>query len=69
MRIGPKMRLAADLVARDEGRCMYHYAKQLHRACDTGRNNAYGYNPIHRALRAKLIRMVDGRLFAPIGEA
>ena len=65
MRIGPKMRLAADLVARDEGKCMYHYAKQLHVACSTGKNNSYGYNPIHRALRVRLIVKIDGRLFAP----
>ena len=63
-RVGPKMALAAALVEQTPGRKMYFYAKQIHPACRNGRDNSLGYDPIHRAIRAGLIVLRDGRVYS-----
>jgi len=62
-RIGPQMELAVSIVRANPGIVTYHVAKRLHRACANGKNNALGYNPIHRALKAGLIVKRDGLLY------
>jgi hypothetical protein len=54
-RIGPQMKAAVDYVAANPGCAIYPVACHLHRAARTGKNNALGYNPVHRAIKAGLI--------------
>lgn len=59
-RIGPKMMLAAKIVSENPGCNMYFVAKLLHPACMSGKNNKLGYEPVHRAVRAGVIRRTEG---------
>lgn len=54
-RIGPQMSRAVDIVRANPGCCILFVATKLHRACAHGKNNAYGYDPVHRAIKAVLI--------------
>lgn len=55
--IGPKMQEAVRIVTANPGKPMLHTAERLHRACAQRKNNAYGYNPIIRAVKAGLLRI------------
>jgi hypothetical protein len=55
-RIGPKMLQAVEFVRENPGCAILPVAKHLHRAARNGKNNALGYNPVHRAIKAGLIR-------------
>lgn len=55
-RIGPQMSRAAAIVAANPGCSKLYVAAQLHIACRQGRNNALGYEPVNRAIKAGLIR-------------
>lgn len=59
MRIGPQMERAVSIVAANPGCTMRFVAVRLHRAAANGKNNALGYNPVHRCLRAGLVRNVS----------
>lgn len=50
------MAKAADIVSRNPKCCIYFVAKRLHVGARTGKNNALGYDPVHRAIRAGLIK-------------
>lgn len=50
------MLAAVAYVAANPGCAILPVAKALHIGARTGRNNALGYNPVHRAIRAGLIR-------------
>ncbi len=60
MRIGPRMQMAIDYVGRHDGCCKWDVAKAITPLSRYGLkcecNNALGYNPINRAIRAGLIR-------------
>lgn len=60
-RIGPQMAAAVAFVAANPGCVILAVAKHLHRGARTGRNNALGYNPAHRAIKAGLIRATPGK--------
>lgn len=62
MRIGPRMAEAAAFVARNPGCCILDVGRWLNPRT-IGKNNAYAYNPVHRAIKAGLIRAkrVSGR--------
>ncbi len=62
-RIGHQMARATAIVTSEPGVVMYSVAKRLHRCCANGKNNAYGYDPVHRAIKAGLIVRRNGRLF------
>lgn len=55
-RIGPQMSRAARIVAANPGCSKLYVAAQLHIACRSGCNNALGYEPVNRAIRAGLIK-------------
>ncbi len=57
MKIGYQMQKAANYVANHPGCCIRDVARFLMPHC-MGRNNAYGYNPVHRAISAGLIHAV-----------
>lgn len=59
-RIGSQMRAAVSFVAANPGCAILPVAKALHIGARTGRNNALGYNPVHRAIKAGLIRAERG---------
>lgn len=59
-RIGPQMRAAVYFVSQNPGCAILPVAKYLHAGARTGNNNAHGYNPVHRAIRAGLIRAERG---------
>ena len=56
MRIGKKMRLAASFVAVNPGCVMRACAHAVSPLSDPTRNEAFGYDIVHRAVRAGLIR-------------
>lgn len=60
-RIGPQMERAIIIVADNPGCNMLYVASRLHRACAAGKNNALGYNPVHRAIKAGLIIAKSGK--------
>lgn len=53
--IGPKMWRAVSIVQTHPGCSKLFVARQLHPACANGSNNALGYDPINRAIKAGLI--------------
>lgn len=55
-RIGPQMARAVSIVAANPGCSIRFVAVRLHQCAANGKNNSYGYNPVHRAIRAGLIR-------------
>lgn len=59
-RIGPQMQAAVEFVRNNPGCAILPVAKHLHVAARNGKNNAFGYNPVHRAIRAGLIRKTPG---------
>ena len=61
MRIGPQMEYAARIVSNNPGCTMRFVAERLHIGAATGRNNALGYNPVHRAINAGLIIAEKGK--------
>jgi hypothetical protein len=56
-RIGPQMLRAVEIAARSPGCSILYIASRLHIAAENGRNNALGYNPVHRAVRAGLLHL------------
>lgn len=56
MRIGPQMARAVDIVRNNPGCTMRFVAARLHWGALSGKDNACGYNPVHRAIDAGLIR-------------
>jgi len=58
MRIGPQMQAAVAYVSRHPGCCIRDVASDIHIAARTGRNNALGYDPVHRAIKAGLITAI-----------
>ena len=71
IRIGAQMARAVAYVAANPGCCIRDVANRLHIAAERGTNNALGYNPVHRAIKAGLIVARSGRrngtyaLYAP----
>lgn len=64
-RIGPQMAYAVSIVSANPGCCIRDVARRLHMAAANGRNNALGYNPVHRAIEAGLIQATyDGRKYS-----
>ena len=59
-RIGPQMQAAVSYVAANPGCAILPVAKSLHIGARRGTNNACGYNPVHRAIKAGLIRAERG---------
>lgn len=59
-RIGPQMQRAIDIVAGNPGCTIRFVAKQLHIGAATGRANAYGYDPVNRAIQAGRITAKRG---------
>lgn len=59
-RIGPQMKAAVHFVTQNPGCAILPVAKYLHIGARSGRNNACGYNPVHRAIAAGLIRAEAG---------
>jgi hypothetical protein len=55
-RIGPQMKAATAYVARNPGCPIRPVAMFLHVGAARGTNNALGYNPVHRAIDAGLIK-------------
>ncbi len=55
MRIGPQMALAVSIVKNNPGCTKLFVAARVHHAAASGKNNAYGYDPVNRAIRAGLI--------------
>lgn len=55
-RIGPQMSRAVAIVAANPGCTKRFVAARLHIACREGRNNALGYDPVNRAIKAGLIK-------------
>lgn len=55
-RIGPQMQRALAYVQSHPGCAILPVAQHLHVGARTGTNNALGYNPVHRAIKAGLIR-------------
>ena len=54
-RIGPQMLRAAEVVANNPG-CSIKYVAERITPCSAGwKNWGYGYDPVHRAIRAGLI--------------
>ncbi len=54
-RIGPQMLAAVSYVARNPGCAILPAASSLSIGTRTGKNNAHGYNVVHRAIDAGLI--------------
>ncbi len=55
-RIGHQMQSAVAFVTANPGCAILPVAKHLHVGARRGTNNALGYNPVHRAIKAGLIR-------------
>jgi len=55
-RIGPQMKAAVNYVLSHQGCCMRRVAEHLHIGARKGTNNALGYSPVHRAIKAGLIQ-------------
>jgi hypothetical protein len=49
------MKYAAEIVNNNPGCSIRFVAVRLHVGASSGRNNALGYNPVHRAIDAGLI--------------
>lgn len=54
-RIGPKMLRATQIVSNNDGCSILLVAKRLHIGARTGKNNALGYEPVWRAVKAGLL--------------
>ena len=53
--LGPQMLAAAYYVSNHPGCAILPVAKNIHIGAEQGTNNALGYDPVHRAMRAGLI--------------
>ena len=55
------MERALEFVRRNPGCAILPVAQHLHIGARSGKNNAHGYNPVHRAIKAGLIRNEGSR--------
>ena len=60
-RIGPQMERAVEIVRSNPGCSKLFVAARLHIGAANGTNNALGYEPVNRAIRAGLIVAKAGR--------
>lgn len=60
MRIGPKMQMVADFVARNPGLAMRAAAHHVNPSPSPDRCESYGYDVVHRAIDAGLVTTAPG---------